>query len=87
MRNNTRNGSVWAVCATIAAYVRAEPVAFQGVIQAGLALLIGFGLVTWTAEQTGLALALTAALLGFVARRHVTPNAKAASKDADTPVR
>lgn len=59
-------------------YARAEPVAFQGLIQTGLALLLGFGLITWTTEQTGLALALTAAILTVIARRQVTPNARVA---------
>jgi hypothetical protein len=58
-------------------YAKSEPVAVQGVIQAGIALLLGFGLVSWTTEQAGLTLALSAAILGLVARRQVTPNAKA----------
>jgi len=63
----------------VVACAQAEPVAFQGVLQAGLALLLGFGLISWTTEQTGLALALSAAMLTLVARRQVTPNAKIAS--------
>lgn len=61
-------------------YAKAEPVAFQGVIQAGLALLIGFGLVSLTNEQIGLALAFSAALLGLLARRAVTPNNRVATE-------
>lgn len=56
--------------------VKAEPVAVQGVVQAGLAMLLGFGLLSWTTEQAGLALALSAAIFGLLARRQVTPNAK-----------
>jgi hypothetical protein len=63
----------------IMARVQAEPVAFQGVLQAGFALLLGFGLISWTSEQTGLALGLSAAILTLVARRQVTPNAKIAN--------
>ncbi|HET9143934.1 hypothetical protein [Actinophytocola sp.] len=55
---------------------KAEPVATQGLIQATLALLIGFGVISWTSEQTGLALALTAAILTFLARRRVTPTTR-----------
>ncbi len=49
-----------------------EPVLVLAVVQAALALAVGFGL-GWTGEQVALVLALTAALLGFVARRQVTP--------------
>lgn len=76
---------VVAALRKIVDYAKAEPVAFQGVIQAGLALLVGFGLISLTTEQTGLALAFTAALLGLVARRHVTPNAKAAAEPTAVP--
>jgi hypothetical protein len=57
-------------------FVGTEPVAFQGVIQASLATLVGFGVIHMTSEQTGLVMALTAAVLGFVTRRYVTPNSK-----------
>jgi hypothetical protein len=56
--------------------VRSEPVACQGVIQSGLAVLVGFGMLGWTAEQTGLVLGLTAAIFGVFARSQVTPNSK-----------
>jgi hypothetical protein len=64
---------------------KAEPVATQGLIQATLALLIGFGVISWTSEQTGLALALTAAILTFLARRQVSPTARISGvRPADT---
>jgi len=67
---------------------KAEPVATQGLIQAILALLIGFGVISWTSEQTGLALALTAAILTFLARRRVSPTARMpAEPPADTTAR
>jgi uncharacterized membrane protein len=58
-------------------FARKEPVAIQGVVQTALAVLIGFGLLRWTIEQSGLIMAMTAAILALLARRHVTPNAKA----------
>ncbi|MGH3758526.1 hypothetical protein [Actinophytocola sp.] len=76
MPDSTRNYSRAAFRAFVK-HVRAEPVAFQGVIQATLALLVGFGVLTWTTEQTGLTLALTAAILGFLTRRKVTPSGRA----------
>ena len=49
-----------------------EPVAFLTVVQAGLALAVGFG-VPITTQQMGLLMAFSAALLGFVTRSKVTP--------------
>ncbi len=49
-----------------------EPVMFMALIQAGIALAVGFGLPV-TPEQTGLILAFAAAVLGFIARQSVTP--------------
>jgi hypothetical protein len=53
-------------------YVKQEPVAAQGVVQAVLALgtSFGFGL---TGEQVGGLLAVTAAILTLVTRQTVTP--------------
>jgi uncharacterized membrane protein len=65
-------------------YCRGEPVAIQGLIQAFLAVLVGFGVITMTNEQTGLVLALVAAILTTLARHHVTPNSKI---DAKVPTR
>ncbi len=91
MVGSTRDRTIWTVLGRGVDHVRAEPVAFQGVIQAGLALLVGFGVLGWTAQQTGLALALTAAILSFVARRHVTPSTPTPntrkSAGADAPAR
>lgn len=49
-----------------------EPVMFLAVVQTGLALLLAFG-VDLTKEQVGAILAFTAAVLGFVVRRKVSP--------------
>lgn len=49
-----------------------EPAAVLAVVQAGLALGIGFGL-SLTTEQMSLILAFTAAVLGLVTRSKVTP--------------
>ncbi len=49
-----------------------EPVLVLAVVQAFLALLVGFG-VDLTGEQVALVTAFTAAVLGFVARQKVTP--------------
>jgi hypothetical protein len=53
--------------------IRREPVAVQAFIQATLALLVGFGVVTVTNEQTGLILGAFAALLALVTRMQVSP--------------
>ena len=52
--------------------IAGEPVLTLALVQATLALLVGFGL-HWTAEQISLVMAFTAALLGFIARSKVTP--------------
>lgn len=49
-----------------------EPIMVLAVLEAGLALAIGFGL-NWTGEQVALVVAFSAALLGVVARSQVTP--------------
>lgn len=49
-----------------------EPVAIQAVLQAALALGIGFGLQL-SAAQIGLILAFSAAMLGLITRMQVTP--------------
>ena len=49
-----------------------EPVMTLAVVQAGIALAVSFGL-GWTAEQVGVVVAFSAAILGFIARRQVTP--------------
>lgn len=53
--------------------IRTEPVMFQAVIQAFLALLLSFG-VGLSTEQIGSIMAFTAALLAFVTRKMVTAN-------------
>ena len=54
--------------------IKGEPVLFQGLIQALLALLIAFGLKL-DVKETGAILALTAAVLSFATRQVVTPTA------------
>lgn len=49
-----------------------EPAATLAVVQAALALAVGFGL-DLSAEQVGLILAFTAAVLGWITRTQVTP--------------
>ena len=55
--------------------ITSEPVLTLAVIQASLGLAISFGL-GWTGEQVGAVMAVSAAALGFIARRQVTPTAK-----------
>jgi hypothetical protein len=67
--------------------IRREPVAFQGCVQATLAALAGFGVVTWSSEQVGLMLAVVAAFLALFTRASVTPTIEAkpaAAQEADT---
>jgi hypothetical protein len=52
--------------------IKAEPVAFQGVIQTVLALAVAFG-IGLDGQQVGALLAATAALLSFLTRTQVTP--------------
>ena len=52
-----------------------EPALIIGVVQAIVALAVGFGLDV-TEEQVGLILAATAAVLAFVTRSQVTPTTK-----------
>lgn len=56
--------------------ITTEPVMVQGLVQAGIAMLVGFGL-GWSADQVALVLAFTATLLAVVARTLVTPTVKA----------
>lgn len=49
-----------------------EPVMLMAIVQAGIALAVGFGMPV-TTEQTGLILAFVAAVLGYIARSQVTP--------------
>ena len=77
MTTNVPGGAVRGALRSVAHCLRTEPVACQGVLQAGLAAMVGFGLLAWTAEQTGLVLALSAAIFGVLARSQVTPKSKA----------
>ncbi len=49
-----------------------EPAAILGLIQAGLALAIGFGLQL-SGEQTALVMAFSAAFVAIITRQSVTP--------------
>jgi hypothetical protein len=53
--------------------VQREPVAFQGCVQATLAALVGFGVISWSSEQVGLMLAVVAAFLALFTRAKVVP--------------
>ena len=52
--------------------IQQEPVLFQGVIQATLALGMSFGLGL-TVNQVGTIAAVSAAILAFITRQNVTP--------------
>ena len=58
--------------AGIWARVTQEPVMTLAIVQAALALAVSFGL-GWTGEQVGAVVALSAAVLGWIARSRVTP--------------
>lgn len=64
--------------------IKNEPVALQGLLQAGLALAMAFGL-NLDAHKQGAILAFTAALLGFITRQVVTPVANPKAADG-TPL-
>ena len=61
--------------------IREEPVMFQGLVQAGLALLAGFQVLSVTQEQMGYIMAFTAALLAFLTRRVVSPTVASIKPD------
>ncbi len=62
--------------------IKEEPVLFQGVIQAALAVVAGFGWIPdLTQDRMGLLLAFSAAVLAFLTRRAVTPTANPKSTD------
>lgn len=52
--------------------IQNEPALALGVVQAVIALAVGFGLPV-TPEQVGLIVAFTAAVLSWVTRSNVTP--------------
>ncbi|CAN5749285.1 hypothetical protein BH23CHL7_BH23CHL7_17180 [soil metagenome] len=49
-----------------------EPVMILAVIQAAIALAVGFGL-NWSGDQVALVTAFSAAVLGLIARQQVSP--------------
>jgi hypothetical protein len=63
--------------------IKDEPVLFQGVIQAALALAAAFGSGISTA-QVGSILALSAAVLSWVTRSRVTPIGKIRASEANS---
>lgn len=64
-----------AVLSWIWANIEAEPVAAQNVVHAILVASCAFGL-GWSGPQVAAVSLVTAAVLGFLTRRSVTPNAK-----------
>lgn len=54
--------------------IKDEPVATGGIVQMGIAMFVAFGL-GWTGEQVGAVVALSAALLSWIARKQTTPTA------------
>ncbi len=60
--------------------IKEEPVLFQGLLQAFLALLMAFGLKL-DATKIGAILAFSAAVLSFVTRQVVTPTANPRASD------
>lgn len=56
--------------------IQQEPALTLGVVQALIALAVGFGLDI-TPEQVGLIVAATAAVLSWITRSNVTPVGKA----------
>jgi hypothetical protein len=65
--------TIRAVLGNLAALIRAYPVRAQAIIVAGLAVGTAFGL-SWNGVQVGSVVALTAAVLGFLTEKAVTPN-------------
>jgi hypothetical protein len=64
--------------------IRQEPVLFQALVQAALALLVAFG-SHLSAGQVGSLVAFSAALLSFVTRTQVTPVANQKAGDGTNP--
>ncbi len=64
--------------------IKQEPVLFQALIQATIALLTGFQVIEISEEQFGLLMAFTAALLGVVTRKVVTPLANPKDNEGNT---
>jgi hypothetical protein len=52
--------------------IKGEPVLTLGLVQAVVAMAVGFGL-GWTGEQVALVTAFAAAVLGWIARSRVSP--------------
>lgn len=76
--------SLRLAAARLWALALSEPVAAQALMQTTLALVCGFG-VHLSVEQVGEILALSAAVLGFLTRRAVSPTAAAALPAAESP--
>jgi hypothetical protein len=60
--------------------IKQEPVMFQAIIQAAVALALSFGLKL-SSTQVGAILAFTAAILSFWTRSQVTPTANPRTND------
>jgi hypothetical protein len=59
----------------IQSMLQGEPVLTLAVVQAGIAMAVGFGL-NWSGEQVALTVSFFAALLGWIARTQVSPTPK-----------
>ena len=62
--------------------IQREPVSFQACVQATLAALVGFGMVSWSNEQIALVMGAVAAFLALYTRARVSPTASATSAAA-----
>lgn len=56
----------------IVARIKDEPVLTLALVQAAVAMAVGFGLA-WSGEQVALTTAFAAAVLGWIARSKVSP--------------
>jgi hypothetical protein len=61
--------------------MRFEPVALTELIRQGILALIAFGLLKWNDQQTAIVLMFVSALLAYIARSAVTPNATIEASD------
>jgi hypothetical protein len=61
--------------------VKFEPVALTELIRQGVLLLVAFGVVHWSDQQTAVLLMFVSGLLAYIARASVTPNATIEASD------
>jgi hypothetical protein len=65
-------------------WIKSEPAAIAGAVQAALGLLLAFG-VRLSTEQVGAVMAVVAAVLALAVRQSVTPVAKPAAAPPPAP--